>query len=563
MVRLLSFVLFALALFNSQAQSLRIVSIQRDGRVSWQNELGSSPLLLETSSNLLGGWRQIADLPNSGQVSNSTVLPPFADSMAFYRLRIPPTRDPSLLLHLSFDQDFSNGLVFDESGNGNHGRRYDVNYWPKPVASLNGSGAGLFESYPGDAQFPLGRGDYVSITSVPQLDKLTNGTVMIWAHYQTNSYHNASLFDAGYYTVPGSWSIGRFSRMQTALLLTRNDRSQIKEFMFPDFVGTNGDTGDWHHYGFTFDGQTIRGYFDGKEFANVPQAPYPELTSAGPFIAIACRHHLGTPEWGDDPYPNNGWLVGKIDDARIYSRALSKEEVQRIYMAFDTRVPGPPDLIVRAAASSIVELSWRTVYDKFGVDAYVIERDGEPILESKSTTALDATARPGANHTYRLRVRDISGNVSLPGAAMTVAMPPKGANVDLILDDALGSPWVVTSGQWDVGATLKPFYGAGYSFYTGVLRGQESFSFVGVIPETGDYEVSIRYMAHTSFETVVPVQLTNGEPLKMITLNQRFQGAQWISIGRFSFAEGSKPTIRIGTDGTTKAITVDAVRFSK
>ena len=48
------------------------------------------------------------------------------------------------------------------------------------------------------------------------------------------------------------------------------------------------------------------------------------------WLCIGALSHDGTPQWGDDYYPNAGFFVGRFDDLRIYSRTLAAAEVQAL-----------------------------------------------------------------------------------------------------------------------------------------------------------------------------------------------------------------------------------------
>ncbi|MBW8039813.1 MAG: hypothetical protein FVQ85_07420, partial [Planctomycetes bacterium] len=67
---------------------------------------------------------------------------------------------------------------------------------------------------------------------------------------------------------------------------------------------------EWHHYAMTYDGTTITYYGDGVE-----------VGSAVVTLYHADNVHIGSRATQDSSFP------GKVDDARIYSRALSGEEI--------------------------------------------------------------------------------------------------------------------------------------------------------------------------------------------------------------------------------------------
>jgi hypothetical protein len=75
-------------------------------------------------------------------------------------------------------------------------------------------------------------------------------------------------------------------------------------------------TGVWHYVTGVYDGSNLRIYVDGVQESS---------TNIGSVVA-----YTGTdPLWiGKDP---NRWFNGMVDEVRIYNRALSAGEVQRLY----------------------------------------------------------------------------------------------------------------------------------------------------------------------------------------------------------------------------------------
>jgi hypothetical protein len=64
--------------------------------------------------------------------------------------------------------------------------------------------------------------------------------------------------------------------------------------------------------------------------------------------------HDGTPQWGDDMYPNSAYFAGKMDDLRIYNRTLSAAEVQALYQGSTYA----QNLAIQKAAPQSVQVRW-------------------------------------------------------------------------------------------------------------------------------------------------------------------------------------------------------------
>ena len=71
-------------------------------------------------------------------------------------------------------------------------------------------------------------------------------------------------------------------------------------------------SGAWCHYAYTFDGTTHRLYIDGTLRGSATTAPQ---------TATPTKLEIGRWTGG------NEWLRGKLDDIRLYARALSPSEV--------------------------------------------------------------------------------------------------------------------------------------------------------------------------------------------------------------------------------------------
>jgi hypothetical protein len=88
--------------------------------------------------------------------------------------------------------------------------------------------------------------------------------------------------------------------------------------------------------------------------------------------------------------------------------------------------PTPPaDLAAAPGGSGGIDLSWTTAVDDVGVTGYRIIRDGSPLAATGPVGSYhDATAAPGATHTYEVTAVDDADGESLPSNAATGTAPP-------------------------------------------------------------------------------------------------------------------------------------------
>ena len=132
------------------------------------------------------------------------------------------------------------------------------------------------------------------------------------------------------------------------------------------------------------------------------------------------------------------YFAGRIDEVRIYNRALSAPEIQAdmnsaVTSTPDTQAPtAPTGLTATAAGSTQVNLSWPAATDNVGVSGYRVERCqgancttfaqiATPTATSYSDTGLTA----GTSYSYRVRAVDAAGNAGgySPVASATTTAP--------------------------------------------------------------------------------------------------------------------------------------------
>ncbi len=117
----------------------------------------------------------------------------------------------------------------------------------------------------------------------------------------------------------------KFSNSRPLLYLGSNNYRYFSASSPTNVADTN-----WHHYVFIVTGNTLNDidnsklYVDGKE-----QDVFLTLKTGNPSTKLLCRLGMG----GDSPRMN-----GIMDDARIYSRALSTTEIQQLYSQGSTKV---------------------------------------------------------------------------------------------------------------------------------------------------------------------------------------------------------------------------------
>lgn len=159
----------------------------------------------------------------------------------------------------------------------------------------------------------------------------------------------------------------------------------------------------WHTVAYTLFGSACKSYIDGRLVHQHSTPPTPP-TTMGFYI-------------GGHTYNDARSLVGTVDAAYVFSRALTDAEIRALYIdpyAFYLKV-STRDLVavVTGAVTTTVHLTWTD--NSEGEDGFSIERatDGGGFTEINTVTAGVETYddSPEIGHTYTYRVRATSATL--------------------------------------------------------------------------------------------------------------------------------------------------------
>jgi len=164
----------------------------------------------------------------------------------------------------------------------------------------------------------------------------------------------------------------------------------------------------WTHTTMTFDGSNIRYYQNGTLVATTPASG--SMTNGNGPLSIG-----GNTIWGDE------FFAGRIDEVRVYNRALSAAEIvvdRDTPIATDSVPPSAPGTLTATGALGRVNLSWGAATDNIGVAGYDVHRSttagftpgvANRIAQPTGTTYADVVA--AGTYFYRVIARDGTGNV--------------------------------------------------------------------------------------------------------------------------------------------------------
>ncbi|GIF95998.1 glycoside hydrolase domain-containing protein [Catellatospora citrea] len=119
------------------------------------------------------------------------------------------------------------------------------------------------------------------------------------------------------------------------------------------------------------------------------------------------------------------------------------------------------------------------------------------------------------------------------------------------------------SANWGSSAFSAQRYGADYRFADPVAASDPAWYRV-TIPETASYEIAVWYPANAGYNDATPFIVATAGGNQTVTVNQRVNGGQWISLGVFTLTAGTGDKVGVSrwTTGTGYVI-ADAVRFTR
>ncbi len=157
-----------------------------------------------------------------------------------------------------------------------------------------------------------GSGDYVEVAHNDNLNLVSEGTVSAWVNL--NSSYRQAIATKLPSTSSGNYFLFTTSGSHMCFGISNGNWSELV------LVTTSGDaiTNEWAFYVGTFDSNSVNLYENGVLVDSLPNTITPVTTTAPLYIG----------RWE----PDTNWdCSGKIDDVRVYNRALSDEEVEELY----------------------------------------------------------------------------------------------------------------------------------------------------------------------------------------------------------------------------------------
>ncbi|MGH9797192.1 MAG: LamG-like jellyroll fold domain-containing protein, partial [Candidatus Polarisedimenticolia bacterium] len=160
----------------------------------------------------------------------------------------------------------------------------------------------------------------------------------------------------------------------------------------------------WHHVAFVVDAAGGRLYVDGLLRASRAWSGTPGATTTTQRLALGAYPGTATP-----------YLRGRLDDVRIYSRALSASELASLSATPDTAAPSISAVASSGVTTTAATITWTTNEPadsqvEYGTTtAYGSQSTRDATLATGHTQTL-AGLIAGTLYHYRVRSRDAAGN---------------------------------------------------------------------------------------------------------------------------------------------------------
>jgi len=171
----------------------------------------------------------------------------------------------------------------------------------------------LFDKFPGHALDFQGDDDYVQCNADPQITGSNPRTIEAWAYAE--SFNRGGIFQTG--TTGVNLQDFSFRTLET------DNNWRVQLFGDDMDVYLEGSKNAWHHYCLTYDGTTVKLYYDGNLKASAER----NLNTGNGDIYFG--------KWKTD------YFDGKIDEVRIWAKALTITEIrEQMHLTLTGKEPG-------------------------------------------------------------------------------------------------------------------------------------------------------------------------------------------------------------------------------
>lgn len=406
--------------------------------------------------------------------------------------------DPSLVAHWPLD-DGSGPIATDVSGNGNDGDVQPGSNWVDGVfgTALEFTSGTTHVVVPDDASFNITTNEL---------------TVTVWARLDsflgcdpTNDDPALIEKDGNYFMLGFGGSCNDVPRFR---LTTAAGTATVE--------GGSISLGDWHLFAGVYDGNQLSLYVDGVLAGSGSHGGAVSMPAGD--LKIGHRTVYGS------------YIAGRVDDVRLYDRALSTQEIEDLFDAAteptdDTPPDAPGDVVANGISESEILLGWTAATDpQSGIASYRVFRDGSLVGTPVTTTFVDWGLDEAMTYSYEVSAVNGAGlegprSPAVDGTTLADTTPP---TVTEVL--AAGATQILVTFSEAVEQTSAEDPGNyavdnGVTVVAAMLLGgsQVTLTTTTVSPGT-DYMLSVenvRDLAQTP-NTMVPVQIPFSLPADLV-----------------------------------------------
>jgi fibronectin type 3 domain-containing protein len=311
-----------------------------------------------------------------------------------------PTVDPSGLVAAFGFEETSGTTARDASSSHNDGA----------VTAALRSTQGRF----GSALAFDGASDYVTVPDSNSLDLSTAMTLEAWVNPATlGGWRTVLLKERTAALAYGLYANGNPDRPSA--------HASVGNSEFDTRGTAQVAAATWTHLATTWDGATLRLFVNGTQVSS--RALSGTLDSSSLPLRIG-----GNTVWGE-------WFNGRIDEVRVYRRALTAAEIQAdMTIPVDSgSPPSAPGTLTAAVAADTVTLDWGAATDDQGVAEYRVHRSTTngftPSAANRiaqvttGTTYADRNLAPGTYY-YLVVAADAAGNTGPPSNERSATVTP-------------------------------------------------------------------------------------------------------------------------------------------
>jgi len=242
-------------------------------------------------------------------------------------IAVLPGAVEDLKLWLHFDEGSGSNMTYDYSGNKNNGTLTNMN-----IAGNSTSGWNSTDCKYGNCLKFDGINDYVDCGNSESLQITSAITVSVWVKVKNEGSYDAIVAKSDGNTA--GW-----------VLSARGDDDTWSFWVYVGsfYRGQMAKTwqdGNWHHVVGTYDGETVTIYVDGVE-GTEDTTPSGDITDYNGNVMIGQESDGGV------------FFDGTLDEVKIYSRALSGDEVSADYTLGLKRLTGTDSITFTAPQADI------------------------------------------------------------------------------------------------------------------------------------------------------------------------------------------------------------------